>query len=146
MAFCPNCGTQTEGRFCPNCGSNVPTGTAGSGPAYTATAGPGLKDNVAGTLCYLFGIIGGVIFLVLAPYNRNRDIRFHAWQSIFLTLAAILVDWIAGAFLFTGFGLWRLMGLLHFFWFAVWVYMMFQTFQGRTVRLPVIGDLAAKQS
>ena len=34
-------------------------------------------------LCYVT-LIPAIIFLVVAPYNQNRLIRFHAWQSIFL--------------------------------------------------------------
>ena len=45
-----------------------------------------MTDNMAGALCYLFGFITGILFLVLAPYNQNRDIRFHAFQSIFLNI------------------------------------------------------------
>ena len=107
MAFCPNCGAQTTGTFCANCGTNVAasagaTGsTAGSaaGSAYVPPGPPpvgaaGLSENVAGALCYLFGLITGIIFLVIAPYNQNKFVRFHAFQSIFAHLA-VIVFWIA---------------------------------------------------
>src|SRR5262245_7730099 len=42
-----------------------------------------LKPNVAGMLCYPLSFITGMLFLVLTPYNRDRFVRFHAWQSIF---------------------------------------------------------------
>src|ERR1700676_3398151 len=111
MAFCSNCGAAVDGRFCPKCGSAVDAGAPGAGPGappppgpppgdppppgytapgYSAPAGyvpppagaAGMTDNMAGALCYLFGFITGILFLVLAPYNQNRNIKFHAMQSI----------------------------------------------------------------
>ena len=47
-----------------------------------------MTNNVAGALAYLFAPLGGVLFLVLEPYNKDRFVRFHAFQSIFFGLAA----------------------------------------------------------
>src|SRR5580698_8383176 len=99
MAFCANCGAAVDGRFCQKCGA--PAGAPGAGPAPTPGAQPlpppmtqpavspsvGMTDNMAAALCYLFGFITGILFLVLAPYNQDRNIRFHAFQSIFLNIA-----------------------------------------------------------
>ena len=49
-----------------------------------------MADNVASTLCYVLGLITGILFLVLPPYNKNPVIRFHAFQSIFLHVACIV--------------------------------------------------------
>ncbi len=46
---------------------------------------------MACALCYLLGLLTGILFLVLEPYNKNRLIRFHAFQSIFLNIAWIAV-------------------------------------------------------
>ena len=97
MAFCPNCGTQAAGAaFCPNCGTAVagpgPSSAApGAGyqapnPAYQqpqALNASGMSENVAGALTYLFGFITGIVFLVLAPYNQNKFVRFNAFQVHF---------------------------------------------------------------
>src|SRR5437879_984508 len=101
MAFCPNCGSQVAGSFCPNCGTQIggagscPTPGAGSRPTSPPPImqAPGLTDNVAGALCYLCGLITGIIFLVIAPYNQNKFVRFHAFQSIFAHIAVIVL-WI----------------------------------------------------
>ncbi len=154
MAFCPNCGTETTGRFCPNCGTDM--GQA-SGPAAGSSWAPppppppaggyatgGLSTNTASALCYVLGFITGIIFLVIAPYNANRTVRFHAWQSIFLNIAALIIDW-ALRILFYQILHFSFMGLVHLFWLVVWIYMIFSTYNGRTIKLPVIGDFAEKQ-
>ncbi len=151
MAFCPNCGTQSPGAFCPNCGTAVAgsastaSSSMGSAPKYQQAqplSAPGLSDNVAGALCYLGLIVTGIIFLVLAPYNQNKLVRFHAFQAIFLNLAWIVLS-VLGVVI-------HLFGLFHLLlWLAVvvlWLYMMFSTFNNNKVKLPLIGDLAEKQA
>src|ERR1700722_15082786 len=105
MAFCANCGAEVSGRFCQKCGAPADAPgmpPPGVNPALnplppTAVAPSiGMTDNMAGALCYLFGFITGILFLVLAPYNQNRNIRFHAFQSIFLNIAWIAL-WIVAA-------------------------------------------------
>ena len=164
MAFCPNCGAQTTGTFCPNCGTNVSAAAGGAGSAAGSAAGTayvppgptpvgaaGLNENVAGALCYLFGLITGIIFLVIAPYNQNKFVRFHAFQSIFAHIA-VIVFWIAYsivgsilALLTHGFGffLFPLFGLLML---VLWLYMMYSAYNGKKVKLPLIGDLAERQA
>ena len=156
MAFCPNCGAQATGSFCPNCGTALSSGGAGAGGASYSPPPPtassaGLTENVAGALCYLLGLLTGIIFLVLAPYNQNKTIRFHAFQSIFFNIAVIVfyIVWgfvaFALAFITHGLGflLYPLFGLLIF---GLWLYLMFSAYSNKKVKLPVIGDLAEKQA
>jgi uncharacterized membrane protein len=133
----------------------APAGQASSQQTWTAPpppsyANPGLSENTASALCYILGFITGIIFLVLAPYNTNRRVRFNAWQSIFLNVAALIIDWGLSIILHGILHLWVLggvlMGLVHIFWLVVWIYMLVTTFNGRTTRLPIIGDLAEKQA
>lgn len=127
--------------------------TSAAGSGYTGAAAPpvasapGLSENVAGALCYLCGLITGIIFLVIAPYNQNKTIRFHAFQSIFFCIAYILfyIVWGFISLMLHGFGffLYPLFGLL---FFLLWLYLMFTAYQGKKVKLPIIGDLAEKQA
>jgi len=158
MPFCAVCGTQVEGKFCPKCGAVVGA-AAGAAPPPGAGAPPPvagaapMTDNVAGALCYVLGFITGVIFLVLAPYNQNKSVRFHAFQSIFFSVA-----WIAGSIILSIL-LGILFGILHMWFIAssihllyslacllVWLYLMITTYQGKTPVLPIIGSIAKQQA
>src|ERR1700675_2233982 len=108
----------------------------------------GLTDNAAGGLAYVT-FIPAIIFLVVAPYNRNSYIRFHAWQSIFFNVACIVIDIalvIAGRLPFLGWMtllLWPLLGLA---FLIIWIFLLIKAFNGERYRLPIIGDLAEKQA
>ena len=156
MAFCQSCGAPVEGRFCAKCGATVPSQGAplpGSAAPPPPVAAP-MQNNVASALCYVLGLITGIIFLVMEPYSRDRAIRFHAFQSIFLNVAVIGLDivlsilfhLILALFGFAGLlavVIWPLFGLACF---CLWLYMIFTAYQGKTIVLPVVGPLAQKQA
>jgi len=105
----------------------------------------GLSDDAASGLAYLT-FIPAIIFLVVAPYNTNPKIKFHAWQSIFLSGVWVCV-WIVNTILlaipFIG---WAIALLLGLGLFIVWLISIIQAFQGKRFVIPVIGQLAAKQA
>jgi uncharacterized membrane protein len=111
-----------------------------------------MADNAASALCYVLGLITGILFLVLEPYNKNRTIRFHAFQSIFLNIAVIIIAIAVNIFdvmLWHMIGLWlsTMVGLIfNLACFALWIYLIVTTYQGRTTVLPVIGPLAQQQA
>jgi uncharacterized membrane protein len=116
-------------------------------PQPLAATSTGMSENVAGALCYLVGFITGIIFLVIAPYNQSKFVRFHAFQSIFLNVAYI-VFWILVSFLTIlthGIGI-LLYPLIGLGFFVLWLYMMFSAYNNKRVKLPIIGDLAEKQA
>ena len=159
MTYCPNCGASVEGRFCVKCGTPVtasaggPANASGAAaqPQYAAPAAGGLTDNVAGALCYVLGLITGIVFLVLAPYNQSKFVRFHAFQAIFFHVAFIALIIIDTAI---SFALpWSLSAITSLLWmiimlgaFAAWVLLLLKAYQGQKFKLPLIGDLAEKQA
>jgi uncharacterized membrane protein len=163
MAFCPNCGAQATGAFCPNCGTAIAGGSAGSagGTSYSApppaTSTSGVTSNVAGMLCYFpffIGLICSIVFLVIAPYNQNKTVRFNAFQSLFLHLG-LFVFWmilhlIIGMFAFITHGVgFLLVALYPILWvciFLLFIVLMYKAYNNQTVKLPFIGDLAQKQA
>lgn len=140
MPFCTNCGASVDGRFCAQCGTPVGGGAPPPDPASRVNVA-GLSDNAAGALCYVLGFITGILFLVLEPYNRNRTVRFHAFQSIFLSAAYIVVNLALGAT-----GLFFVLPAVHVAFFILWVYLLVVTFQGKKIALPGIGPLAEQQA
>jgi uncharacterized membrane protein len=114
-------------------------------------AGSGLADNVASALCYVLGLITGIIFLVLAPYNQNRVIRFHAFQSIFLHVALIVfyIGCAIVAVILTAMHLGLvtlLFPLLGLGVLVLWICMIVFAYQGKLTVLPIIGPIAKKQA
>jgi uncharacterized membrane protein len=151
MSFCQTCGAAFAAgtTFCPTC-SVRPQAAVASAPANS-----GLQPNVAGALAYLAGIITAILFLVIDPFKNDRFVRFHAFQSLFFNLAwiALWITWtIVGVVLGTVTkGLFFILQvpidlLLMVGGFALWAFLMYSAYQGKTTRLPVIGDLAAKQA
>lgn len=161
MAFCPNCGAQVEGRFCAKCGTPVaaeaPPGAVPPG-GYVPPAAPvqsaGMTDNVASALCYLFTFLTGILFLVLEPYNRNRTVRFHAFQAIFFGVAVVAIYMIATIFTVALGTLpvigWMFGALLHaalgIGFLVVWLMLMYKAYNNEKWVLPVIGPMAEKQA
>ena len=142
MAFCASCGSPVEGSFCAKCGSPA-GGAAPSGPTIEASGG--LADNVASALCYLLGLITGILFLVLTPYNKNRAIRFHAFQSIFLNVVCIAASVVLNVVL-AMLHLWALYPLVSLAFLATFIFMLLMAYQGKKIVLPVIGPLAQQQA
>jgi uncharacterized membrane protein len=147
MAFCGTCGAQIPDgtTTCAMCASKAPAG----GAAVAAAPGTGaMADNVAGMLAYVT-IIPAIIFLVMEPYNKNRFIRFHAFQCIFLFVA-----WFAIAIALMIVGFIPVLGLLtlplHFLvllgMLALWIIMLIKANAGQMYKLPIIGDMAEKQA
>ena len=113
-----------------------------------------MPNNVAALLCYAFGFITGILFLFLEPYNRDRNIRFHAFQSIFtfgglfgvhfaLSIMANIAVRIVGLFGL----LFSLLSLMVFLiGLGLWIFLMVKAYQGEKFSLPIIGPLAEKQA
>jgi uncharacterized membrane protein len=164
MAFCSKCGAQLAAGsgFCGSCGTAVagqsvtPSSGVAAAPAQPAPASAGMTNNVAGMLCYILGVITGVIFLVLEPYKNNRFIRFHAFQSIFFWVACfgfwMIWSWLIVGMIFStgGLGMLGFIGLVftlvRLAMLAAWIFLMYKAYNNEEFKLPFIGDLAAKQA
>ncbi len=126
--------------FCPGCGH-------GMRPVELVQGNVGaLPRTIAGALAYCT-IIPAIVFLLVEPYNRDRFVRFHSFQSIGLSLAALVI----------GIGL-RAAESLFFFLplllsmlvslglFVIWVVLIVKALQGEMFKLPVVGDFAERQA
>jgi uncharacterized membrane protein len=157
MAFCSACGSEVGGAaFCPKCGAaqGAPAAAAPAaapvGGAAAASPTDGMQENIAGLLCYVFGWISGLIFLLI---DKRPFVKFHAAQSIALNIAFFAV-WMALAIV--GFVLTMITAMLHFpigfitvFFFPIigiaflvlWIFMMFKAYNHEKYKLPIIGNM-----
>jgi uncharacterized membrane protein len=116
----------------------------------TETNASGLTDNAAGAIAYIT-IVPAIVFLVMPPYNASPFVRFHAWQSIFLNIAAIVLmvafsfltvfGWMFGMYFF-----YLLTRLIWLGWFVLWLVCVLKAVNGQRFKIPVLGDLAEKQA
>jgi len=112
----------------------------------------GLERNVASLLCYVAWFITGIIFFV--SEKEDKTVRFHAFQAILVSVIMVVVNValsIFGVILrfipFIGGVLSGLMfAVIGLVWFALWIFMMVSAYQGKKVKLPIIGDIAEKQA
>jgi uncharacterized membrane protein len=108
----------------------------------------GMNENSTCGLAYLTPI-PAIIFLVSAPYNQNANVRFHAWQSIFLCVAWFIL-WIGliiiGVIPFLNFLDLILFPVLGIGMFILWLILMINAFNGKRIKIPMLSDLAAKQA
>lgn len=151
MAYCNMCGAQIAdgATTCAACASRASAGPAATGaPAATIAPAQAMTDNVAGMLAYIT-IFPAIIFLVVAPYNRNRFVRFHSWQNIFFSIAWCILWMALSIFVHIPFFGWLsilISPLIMLGGFIIWIVLLIKANQGQMFKLPMIGDMAEKQA
>lgn len=129
-------------------------------PVQTAKSSTGLDENLAALLAYVFGWISGLIFFLIE--KESRLVRFHAMQSILLSVAACILGFVIW---FLSIISWLvlsqisgilsglvslLVGLLAFVvgvgFFVGAIICLIKAFQGQYFKLPIIGNYAEKFS
>lgn len=152
MPYCCQCGTPTTETdlYCAACGARQPV----KPPAPLQ----GMSPRTASMICYIpiVGWIPAIIVLASSRFRGERDVRFHAFQSIYLFVAWLLVDWVIAPLLalprmavpshfpfFFGPGFF-VGGLLKLIIFGCWVFMLFKASDGVRYKLPLVGDLAER--
>ena len=152
MAFCKACGQDIGGAaFCPKCGASQGASAPAAASGESPTAG--MEENVAGLLCYLFGWISGLIFLLI---DKRPFVRFHGAQAIALNITFFVV-WIGFWIVTVVLGLITTMlhfpvGFLMVFLFpvivigfiAIAIFCMYKAYQREKFKLPIIGNIVEK--
>ena len=128
---------------CPSCNAQVPTGATTCPACHSSVAAK--PSNVIAALTYLLGLVTGIVFLYLEPYDRDEYVRFHARQSIAFSVAWFALNVIAGVFIAVlprplGGLLAFLQQVINIGLAVVWVYLMYQAYIGNKFRLPVLAD------
>lgn len=100
-------------------------------------------------LCYVpvIGWIASIVVLASARFRQDRNVRFHAFQGLYLFVAWLLVDWVAGpVFGFLPGIPARLapVGVLHAAILAAWIFMLVKASRNEAYHLPIVGELAER--
>jgi uncharacterized membrane protein len=148
VAFCTNCGAEVQAgaAFCARCGAAQPRATA----QYSDFL-DGLSDRAACILCYIpvFGVIPAIVFLASQRFRGNARVRFNAFQSVYLFVAWLVVSSAIPVLMFAvpSWGVEHVfVAALKLVLFCCWIYLLVKSAQEQDVRLPIIGDLAARST
>jgi uncharacterized membrane protein len=153
VVFCPGCGRRmwVPGQEASKSAPRPPAVGTPAASTSDATISSRPKDNLIAASAYIT-FIPAAVFVLVEPFKRNRFIRFHAFQSIFLAVATILIA-IAIRILYSvltvipvvGYLLaWLVIPVALLGWGIIWVVLVVKALQGEPFKLPFIGSLAEK--
>ena len=147
MPFCSQCGNQVGAGdiFCARCGARQPVEAPPSADPLA-----GITPRTASILCYVpvIGWVAAIVVLATDRFRRDRQVRFHAFQGLYLFLAWLIVDWVIRP-MFTGFHgppVIRVDKILQAVLIFTWIFMLIKTSHNESYALPIIGDLAQKSA
>jgi len=100
-----------------------------------------LEPNIKSALAYI--PIIGVIWIITE--KKDKTVRFHAFQSLFLVIAFIVLNTLIRSLepFMVGY---FLSPILSFGEVALWLYLMWKAYNKEMVLLPVIGKMAQEQA
>jgi uncharacterized membrane protein len=114
------------------------------------TTKSGLSENGIAALSYIT-FLPAILFLILPRYNRSAYVRFHAWQSLLLSVLVFLLSFIltylvlpyaiplAGIILLLVRVIWGI-------WLGTWVVWSIAALNGKKLKLPLLGNLADREA
>ncbi len=144
MPFCSQCGGAVTGQdfYCGKCGARQPI--PGQPGAYSR-AGEGITPRSASVLCYapFIGWIASLFVLGTQKFRERADVRFHAFQGLYLFVAWLLLEHVPW-FSALPFPYFPIRKILKLALLGVSVFMMVKASRDERFSLPVIGDLAER--
>lgn len=155
MPFCTQCGNRVgeADLFCASCGSAQKGGPgpgARRGAARSQEPFKGLLDGMtprkASLLCYLpvIGWIPALVALSSARFRNDMNVRFHAFQGLYLFVAWLIADWVIKPISHSAD--FHLEGILKAAIFVAWIFMIIKTSHNEHYRLPIFGELAERSA
>jgi uncharacterized membrane protein len=147
MPYCSQCGNQAGAGdiYCGKCGARQPV-------EHVPTADPlsTITPRTASILCYIpvVGWIAAIIVLAADRFRQNHQVRFHAFQGLYLFVAWLMVDQVLRPIFrdIEGPGILRVDKLFSAVILFTWVFMLVKTSHEEEYPLPIIGDLARKSA
>ncbi|HLB95323.1 MAG TPA: DUF4870 domain-containing protein [Patescibacteria group bacterium] len=108
-------------------------------PNQSGSGGTGIDPKLAALLCYLLSIVGGIVFYLI---SKDKFVRFHAMQSIILGATYVVLSIIVIFLPVINWFSW----VLPLLFLALSIILMIKSYQGERYKLPLIGDIAEKNS
>jgi uncharacterized membrane protein len=160
MPFCTQCGHQCGDAdvYCGSCGARQPgagSSASSASSASTPPAGPppdplsGLSPRTASILCYIptVGWIACVIVLAARKFKTEHEVRFHAFQGLYLFAAWLAVSWVVRPLAMTLPSTFvRIDHALEALILGVCIFMMVKASHNEPYVLPIIGELAQRSA
>lgn len=107
-------------------------------PGTTST---GLDPHVAAALAYAGFWFTALAFVFLE--ERNRFVRFHAYQSIIVSIGMTIAFLVFLSIPFLG---WIVAFLVIIpAWIVLWLVLMYKAYQGEHFKVPFAGDMAEQR-
>lgn len=100
----------------------------------------GLSENIAGSLTYLLGFVSGFIMLIVE--RENHFVRYHALQSIYISIVFVSAYLLLGMIPVIG---WFFSMVLAPAGLVMWIILMLNAYKGRYSKMLYISDFAKKQ-
>ena len=141
MPFCCQCGNQVGPGdcYCGRCGAHQSVGS----PAENALSQ--ISPRTATICCYIPGLgwIASIIVLASEKFRRDRTVRFHAFQGLYLFVAWLLNSWVLRPFshIVPHVPVHQLVEALLLF-MSIW--MMVKAAHDEAYALPLFGELAQR--
>ena len=140
-------------QFCAKCGGPQPASASHSSAtaAHPSTEFMnGISNRNASLLCYIpwVGWVAAIVVLASERFRHETQVRFHAFQGLYLFVAWLLVEWVISPALYWsdwngGFGMHRVFSqLLQLVILGAWIFMIVKVSHDENVKLPIIGELA----
>jgi uncharacterized membrane protein len=106
----------------------------------------GLSGRTASILCYVPGIgwLAAILVLAADKFRRDRAIRFHAFQGLYLFVAWLMGDWVLrpmSGLLSPHFPMYRLVEIVLL---GMSIFMMVKASHDEVYSLPLFGELAQR--
>jgi uncharacterized membrane protein len=78
-------------------------------------------------------------------FRTDAQVRFHAFQGLYIFVAWLMVEWVVSPFLMIGFPFHRAgANLLQLAVFCAWIFMLIKVSHDENYKLPILGDLAER--
>jgi uncharacterized membrane protein len=147
MPFCSQCGVSVRetDAYCGRCGAKQPVGP-GTWPPPGAEILSGVSARTASILCYVPGIgwLAAIVVLAADKFRRNRAVRFHAFQGLYLFVAWLMAGWVlspVAGVLSPHFAIHKLVEVILL---GMSIFMMVKASHNETYSLPLFGELAQR--